>query len=624
MTFFQEAIFKLNNPQGKKLGVLKIRAENKSAEEFPDIKTEHLSCQNIPTVEQPTNKHLIEYCNVNPSSNINRMMFLEETEYDISFKAEKKEWEIQSFLPEIGSLFFKQNLFNESKNSRVGTLNFKSYVGKTWISITVNGQSSIRIPIEIRSKKIGYSDEYIKMMSDLSEECSSLIFDMSSSVHQLFEFGETERITYYEDYLFLEYIFNENNLPSAYNLIRKQPKTKLEEVKELLPVGNVSFLNQDDLINLASNKDMVRFKEKIDVLPDNMDCIPCEVCQTNYQETVDIPENRFIKFYLEQIYSFIIKLKKSDVNIGYINDRLDYFKGEIIDFLSDEWLKALNSISYIPLNSQILQKKAGYREIYYQYLNFEIAFKFIWTELEESIKGNEKKLSTLYEFWCFFKLIKALKKISKIKIQNSDLINKDASGWKVNLKRGKRSKLSFNYEDKQGVLHVIEIYYNRRFSKNGKRYERTYSLPFRPDYTIVIKAEDDNRPQYIHFDAKYRSDIELEEAGFFKVNKEPSDDLEEKRNDEEKSQRVFKAGDIYKMHTYKDAIISSIGSYILYPGTKRRVFKEDFEDEDILPSVGAIPLIPQNIESEMQIEKLSVFLKEMIEEKLEKRLATAN
>ena len=33
--------------------------------------------------------------------------------------------------------------------------------------------------------------------------------------------------------------------------------------------------------------------------------------------------------------------------------------------------------------------------------------------------------------------------------------------------------------------------------------------------------------------------------------------------------------DIYKMHTYKDAIENTIGAYVLYPGRELKIFPED-------------------------------------------------
>lgn len=44
------------------------------------------------------------------------------------------------------------------------------------------------------------------------------------------------------------------------------------------------------------------------------------------------------------------------------------------------------------------------------------------------------------------------------------------------------------------------------------------------------------------------------------------------------------------MHTYKDAIVSTHGSYILYPGDEDAIFRV-YNDRPI-PSVGAFPLTP--------------------------------
>ncbi len=43
------------------------------------------------------------------------------------------------------------------------------------------------------------------------------------------------------------------------------------------------------------------------------------------------------------------------------------------------------------------------------------------------------------------------------------------------------------------------------------------------------------------------------------------------------------------MHNYKDAILSTQGSFILYPGDENAVFREE---DGPIPSVGAFPLPP--------------------------------
>ena len=54
------------------------------------------------------------------------------------------------------------------------------------------------------------------------------------------------------------------------------------------------------------------------------------------------------------------------------------------------------------MNSQILQKKEGYRDIFKFYLNFEFGFRPQWIELEDIFKGYERRLSELYEFSVLF------------------------------------------------------------------------------------------------------------------------------------------------------------------------------------------------------------------------------
>lgn len=62
------------------------------------------------------------------------------------------------------------------------------------------------------------------------------------------------------------------------------------------------------------------------------------------------------------------------------------------------------------------------------------------------------------------------------------------------------------------------------------------------------------------------------------------------------------------MHTYKDSILKTEGSYVLYPGNVHKLFRED--NDLIIPSVGAFPLAPGNGGEEEY--NLSIFIKNVI------------
>ena len=54
--------------------------------------------------------------------------------------------------------------------------------------------------------------------------------------------------------------------------------------------------------------------------------------------------------------------------------------------------------------------------------------------------------------------------------------------------------------------------------------------------------------------------------------------------------RSWKKADLYKMHTYRDAIPQAHSVRILYPGTEERFFELSKDQPD--HGVGAIPLVP--------------------------------
>ncbi|MDD3454168.1 MAG: nuclease domain-containing protein [Methanothermobacter sp.] len=170
----------------------------------------------------------------------------------------------------------------------------------------------------------------------------------------------------------------------------------------------------------------------------------------------------------------------------------------------------------------------------------------------------------------------------------------DIRDWKVNIRKG-NSILSFRMGEDRILLS-----YNGRFGRSTRC--RSYSLPFKPDYSILVDVGECT--YFIHLDAKYRSTVKVED---FYEDIDIRDSWEELEKD-------YKDGDVYKMHTYKDAILHSRGAYILYPGSREVVFHENGEHE--IPSVGAFPLNPAGSEDEER--RLRNFLEAVIRSLMER------
>jgi predicted component of viral defense system (DUF524 family) len=96
------------------------------------------------------------------------------------------------------------------------------------------------------------------------------------------------------------------------------------------------------------------------------------------------------------------------------------------------------------------------------------------------------------------------------------------------------------------------------------------------------------------FDAKFR----VQRLDDVMPSEEQDYDADLGREDER--QGTFKLADLYKMHTYRDAIEGARSVWILYPGTEYRFFtidgtRLDPSDDtlsDDLQGVGALPLLP--------------------------------
>jgi predicted component of viral defense system (DUF524 family) len=448
----------------------------------------------------------------------------------------------------------------------------------------------------------------------------SLLFEHQAPLYQEFYFDDKERISPYEDYMFLEYVFRPGNLPEAYEFLRRSPYNRVEKQIERVETSFASSLDPSAAVNLLSSGDLIKVANPPKEWPEQMDShVPITISQEFSCETLDTPENRLVKHLLELIHLMVISLLDSDdIHVGsYPRDRLKQFKNQVQEYLADDWLLEVGKFQYVPSNSQVLQKREGYRALYQYYLTLTLSYRLDWGEMRDLLKGYNRKLSELYEYWCYFKIIKVLSKMSGRIMKPAELFEVGKEKWSIRMKRGRRSTQPFDVVVDGKAIHV-DLMYNPLFSKHTR--DRSYSLPFKPDYTLLL-GEDEETYFFIHFDAKYRSEGEVLDF-YDKIGSRVKDEhiarlTEErevrKRDNEEETMRKYKDGDVYKMHTYKDAILRTEGAYILYPGDRYKLFK--VEEDTIIPSVGAFPLTPGK--NGFEEDELESFLRAIISMELE-------
>jgi predicted component of viral defense system (DUF524 family) len=305
--------------------------------------------------------------------------------------------------------------------------------------------------------------------------------------------------------------------------------------------------------------------------------VPERVFERRVTETLDTPENRFIKRFMDIVLYWCDELQ-----------RLNYWQKaqshqpdlqtlrEFVRFLrADPLFADVGELEIFPASSQVLLRRDGYRECLQVYRLLHIARAPIFDRLQDAI--DNRRIDQIYEFWCFFRL--------------AEMLAETLGNWQQPL-------FSALESDEGGLRHGLsanlgngyQLVYNRTF-KHG---EGSYSVSLRPDFSLMK-----GKQLCLVFDAKFRFD----DDDISQLSK-PLEEEMEKSAQEGDIERLAKHADICKMHTYRDALIGCRAAVVVFPGTQRLFFRtngkreDDFNLSDIAQNqcwkgVGALPLVPK-------------------------------
>ena len=472
-------------------------------------------------------------------------------------------------------------------NIYVGTLLLELYEVVTLISYTIK--------IEVISVKAEYREDYRIMLSEITTKCTELLMQHTSPVVQNFEPDYIkDPKTIYQKFAFLKSIIDSEDFNDSLQKIIASPTTGWKEIENDKDIRSIRKLNNKAV------KQIVTSTHRTEIPNDNylkgiFSTIPSRLKVTQKSETIDTPENRFIKYILNSFLTFCNSIKNQ--LIDNTRDKLEAENSEkkLEEYLSHPVFKEISSAEIIPLNSPILQKKEGYREILRIWLMFNLAAKLIWSGGENVYEAGKRDVAVLYEYWLFFKLLDIIKSVFDIDpVSLEELIVKTKDGLGLRLQQGNRVAVKGIYNGYSRKLNV-EFSYNRTFNGEMDYPEAgSWTKNMRPDYTLTIwpldiplqaDAENQELIVHIHFDAKYKID------NLYNIFCDDID-LDEEKIDQNKGR--YKRADLLKMHSYRDAIRRTGGAYILYPGMvpyKRMGFHE------IIPGLGAFPMRPSKTDT---------------------------
>jgi predicted component of viral defense system (DUF524 family) len=465
---------------------------------------------------------------------------------------------------------------------------FRNYLGKSVIRVFIDGGEVTTDPIEVVSPKtplgldkqddpLFYPKFLRALIDDLIRYLVSMPFDWGAPT----EFPTEERVQPPSPIFVLHVLAqNAQRICHALQTIWRNPHRRLVTEERWVLLSEASSVDADTILMMLQHPEHLRPYRggSLSTLAQRLKGkVPERVFERRVTETLDTPENRFIKRFMDIVLYWCDELQ-----------RLNYWQKaqshqpdlqtlrEFVRFLrADPLFADVGELEIFPASSQVLLRRDGYRECLQVYRLLHIARAPIFDRLQDAI--DNRRIDQLYEFWCFFRLAEELAKIlGNWQQPLFSALESDEGG----LRYGLSAELGNGYQ----------LVYNRTF-KHG---EGSYSVSLRPDFSLMK-----GKQLCLVFDSKFRFD----DDDISQLSK-PLEEEMEKSAQEGDIERLAKHADICKMHTYRDALKCRAAT-ILFPGTKGVFYRTDGTEEnnpclsDIVQNndwegVGALPLVPES------------------------------
>ena len=348
-------------------------------------------------------------------------------------------------------------------------------------------------------------------------------------------------------------------LRTALAIIQAAPHRRLADYPAVVPLAEAAEADADVLISILHTPQEWVPAGGFPLAERLQGHAPARVWQRRPEETTDTPENRFVLAFLRQVLTAaeVLPTQRWWGNVpsdrqATVRETATLLRQAILHPMFDE----VGPLHHLPLASQVLLRRDGYRDLLELWQMFHQARRPLFGQFQQAMEVRD--IATLYETWAFFALVE-----------------------EIAIQVGESPAIDLRLSDERGLEQRAEA----RFGSAGKLvYNQQwpgYSGPLRPDFTWVRGDE----PKVV-LDAKFR----LERADF------------EAGEDEDTPQAIARRADLYKMHTYRDALRVR-AAVAVYPGDKScfhgssRERREDVTLRDILcgdlAGIGALAMQPK-------------------------------
>ena len=303
-----------------------------------------------------------------------------------------------------------------------GQFSFDDEVGETKVELRdFSNRLIFELNTEVFPQKMDYKSDYKAMMADISEIIQNLAYDSLKDTFRRSKARLKGQATENEWWNILDALFDQ--LIINLGVIKRQPKHEIKKSEKVLPI---------EKIKSASKKNIEWFRKHSEYSNSSQQGIKVtdekyfsHALSSKKYVTYDIYENRFIAWAVKNIIEQLRQYKKHVETAAGSNDysplinRLRMYQSRLQGLLHENPFNEVGKFEKRSHFSTSLTRGSGYRDFMHIYLLLTRGLELADNDI---FKIEQKNISTLYEYWCFLKLVQILKEQNASKIDYQDLI----------------------------------------------------------------------------------------------------------------------------------------------------------------------------------------------------------
>ena len=501
---------------------------------------------------------------------------------------------------------------DDEPNRLTGVINFGNDVGYSNLIFYDSLGNRLLIEIEVFPSKLSYKDDYELIRNDINEMVEGAVIDFINSTYSLGTTCESRTNVPAIFFTLINQLFDKYY--RATKVIMQSPTHKLLKKHIVVPSHKLKQTDSKTILWLEKHPEQISCNNGKKMFNRAL----------GVQKTItyDTTENQLVKFMFINTVKQLLKFKRmylasfkepDKMADSMVVERIDDMVSKISGQLKNPIFSDISRLKDVNTMSLVFQMAPGYRELY-RY--FELIQKGI-SFSGEIFSFSVKETSTLYEYWCFIKLVDIMKRKYTLLDDGGNIIKTSRKGITVTISKDSKSRVRF-LDTNTG--DVFELIYNpgEYPSDTVKQIPDTVLKLTKRVGVEGKKAEF----QYV-FDAKYKVEMNPDEH-YPDNEKKPGPKVE----------------DINTMHRYRDAIVVKdgniseklmFGAYVLfpYPNDEEEYRSHQFCKSIDTVNIGGLPFMPGKTKiAEELLTKLvgesdasaydKAILPRGIEEKLEK------